>query len=110
MTGLLADDPDLKVTVTIDKKAKTVTVTDNGIGMGHDELVSELGTIARSGTTAFMDQIEGKDSDVGLIGQFGVGFYSTFMVADKVAVISRKAGDKQAWSWDSDGEGSYSPL
>ena len=105
--GLLADDPDLKVTVAIDKKAKTITITDNGIGMDHDELVSELGTIARSGTSAFMDKLEGDDKDMALIGQFGVGFYSAFMVADKVAVTSRKAGDSQAWRWESDGEGSY---
>ena len=106
-SALAADDPDLKVTVVIDKKAKTITVTDNGIGMGHDDLVSELGTIARSGTSAFMERIEGGDDKTSLIGQFGVGFYSTFMVADKVAVISRKAGETDAWQWESDGEGSY---
>ena len=105
--GLLADDPDLKVTVTIDKKARTITITDNGIGMGHDELVSELGTIARSGTSAFMAELEGADSDMALIGQFGVGFYASFMVADRVSVVSRKAGEEQSWSWQSDGEGSY---
>ncbi len=105
---LLADNPDLKVTVAIDKKAKTITVTDNGLGMGHDELVSDLGTIARSGTTAFVEQLSGDDAeDVDLIGQFGVGFYSSFMVADRVAVISRKAGEDVSWQWESDGEGSF---
>ena len=101
---LLADNPDLKVTVAIDKKAKTITVTDDGLGMGHDELVSDLGTIARSGTTAFVEQLSGDDAeDVDLIGQFGVGFYSSFMVADRVAVISRKAGEDVSWQWESDG-------
>jgi len=105
---LLADDPDLKVTVAIDKKAKTITVTDNGLGMGHDELVADLGTIARSGTTAFVEQLSGDDAeDVDLIGQFGVGFYSSFMVADRVAVVSRKAGEDTSWKWESDGEGSF---
>ncbi len=105
--GLLADDPDLKVTVAIDKKARSITVTDNGIGMSHEELISELGTIARSGTAAFVDQLAGAEDKVTLIGQFGVGFYSAFMVADKVEVISRKAGEAQAWLWESDGVGTY---
>ena len=109
--GLLADDADLKVVVTIDKKAKTITVTDNGIGMGHDELISELGTIARSGTSAFMEKLEGGEGgeggEVSLIGQFGVGFYSAFMVADEIMVISRRAGETQAWSWQSEGTGTY---
>ena len=111
--SLLSDDPDLRVTVVIDKKAKTVTITDNGIGMGYDELISELGTIARSGTSAFMEKLEGdgdgdgNGDDVSLIGQFGVGFYSAFMVADEIAVISRKAGEAQSWSWTSDGTGTY---
>jgi molecular chaperone HtpG len=94
--------------VAIDKKAKTITVTDNGLGMGHDELVADLGTIARSGTTAFVEQLSGDDAeDVDLIGQFGVGFYSSFMVADRVAVVSRKAGEDTSWKWESDGEGSF---
>jgi molecular chaperone HtpG len=105
---LLADDPDLKVTVAIDKKAKTLTITDNGLGMGHDELVADLGTIARSGTTTFVEQLSGDDAeDVDLIGQFGVGFYSSFMVADRVEVVSRKAGEDTSWHWESDGEGSF---
>ncbi|MFP6731082.1 MAG: ATP-binding protein, partial [Alphaproteobacteria bacterium] len=109
--SLLSDDPDLRVTVVIDKKTKTITITDNGIGMGYDELISELGTIARSGTSAFMEKLEGdgdgNGDDVSLIGQFGVGFYSAFMVADEIAVISRKAGEAQSWSWISDGTGTY---
>jgi molecular chaperone HtpG len=108
---LLADDPDLKVTVAIDKKAKTITITDNGLGMGHDELVADLGTIARSGTTAFVEQLSGDDAeDVDLIGQFGVGFYSSFMVADRVEVVSRKAGEKVSWHWESDGEGEFTVV
>ena len=108
---LLADDPDLKVTVAIDKKAKTITVTDNGLGMSHDELVSDLGTIARSGTIAFVEELSGDAAkDVDLIGQFGVGFYSSFMVADRVEVVSRKAGEKVSWHWESDGEGEFTVV
>ena len=106
-SALLAEDADLKVTVAIDKKAKTITITDNGIGMGHADLISELGTIARSGTAAFVDHLEDTDDKVSLIGQFGVGFYSSFMVAERVVVTSRKAGETQGWLWESDGEGSY---
>ncbi len=95
---LTAGDAALKVTVTLDAKAKTITVADNGIGMGHDELITELGTIARSGTSAFVEQLSGEEAkDAGLIGQFGVGFYSAFMVADEVVVTSRKAGEDQGW-------------
>ncbi|MCF7927796.1 MAG: molecular chaperone HtpG [Spirochaetales bacterium] len=87
---------------------KTLTVKDNGIGMNEEDLAENLGTIARSGTKNFLSQLTGdakKDSN--LIGQFGVGFYSSFMVADKVDVISRKAGEDQAWLWTSDGQGEY---
>jgi molecular chaperone HtpG len=106
--GLSADDPDLRITIDVDKKARTIRVSDNGIGMNHDELIENLGTIARSGTSAFMDHLSGDDNkDVALIGQFGVGFYSAFTVSDHVEVISRKAGEDQAWLWSSDGQGSY---
>ena len=106
--GLSADDPDLRITIDVDKKARTIRVSDNGIGMNHDELIENLGTIARSGTSAFMDHVSGDDNkDVALIGQFGVGFYSAFTVSDHVEVISRKAGEDQAWLWSSDGQGSY---
>jgi len=106
--SLIDGDGDLKITITPDAKARTLTVADNGIGMNHQELVDNLGTIARSGTAAFVEQIgqtEGADSN--LIGQFGVGFYSAFMVADKVTVTSRRAGASEAWQWESDGKGSF---
>src|SRR3954464_14507431 len=103
---LTADDASFRVTLSIDKTARTLTVADNGIGMSHDELVENLGTIARSGTAAFLGQLSGDArKDVALIGQFGVGFYSAFMVADKVEVVSRKAGEAGAWRWVSDGKG-----
>ncbi len=105
---LLGDDPKLQVTIKIDKKKRTITVADNGIGMNHDDLVENLGTIARSGTAAFVDQMSGdSDKDVSLIGQFGVGFYSAFMVADKVTVTTAKAGENTAWRWRSEGAGEY---
>ena len=105
-----------QITLSADKKAKTLTVSDNGIGMNRDDLVETLGTIARSGTQAFMqalteargDEKKKKSSgDVDLIGQFGVGFYSAFMVADKSEVTTRRAGDDKAWLWVSDGKGEF---
>jgi molecular chaperone HtpG len=107
--ALLADDAKPRITIRIDADAKTLSVEDNGIGMSHDELVEALGTIARSGTKAFMERIEANKSAEGtsLIGQFGVGFYSAFMVADRVVVTSRRAGSNEAWRWSSDGKGSY---
>ena len=104
---LLTEDADFAVTLTIDEKAKTLTVADNGIGMNREDLVQNLGTIARSGTAAFLDQMEDKKDGAGLIGKFGVGFYSAFMVADKVEVRSRKAGEEAGWSWVSDGKGAF---
>src|SRR5204862_7632868 len=90
------------------KSPRILTVADNGIGMNRDELVENLGTIARSGTAAFVQELTGDDKkDISLIGQFGVGFYSAFMVADKVEVLSRKAGDTEGWRWVSDGKGSF---
>jgi molecular chaperone HtpG len=106
---LLAGAPDLAITITPDKAAKTLTVADNGIGMSEQELIDNLGTIAKSGTQAFMEQAK-NDKDKGgihLIGQFGVGFYSSFMVAHKVDVVSRKAGTDQAFAWSSDGTGTF---
>ncbi len=108
--GLMAEDPDLKVTVTIDKKQRRLTIADNGIGMSHDELIGNLGTIARSGSARFMSEVEAAKSaeaKLSLIGQFGVGFYSAFMVADEVEVISRRAGAAEAWRWVSDGKGEF---
>ena len=106
--ALTGGDAALRIAVTADKAGKTLTIADNGIGMNHDDLIANLGTIARSGTAAFMEKLSGDSKkDVSLIGQFGVGFYSAFMVADKVEVTSRKAGEDQAWKWSSDGQGSY---
>ncbi|WP_424630196.1 molecular chaperone HtpG [Bradyrhizobium sp. SYSU BS000235] len=107
--ALLGDDPQPRVTLSIDPEACRVTVEDNGIGMTAQEMVEALGTIARSGTKAFMERIAAKANgeDSQLIGQFGVGFYSVFMVADKVDVISRKAGEADAAVWSSDGKGTY---
>ncbi|CAN5765873.1 molecular chaperone HtpG [soil metagenome] len=96
---------DPRIDLELDEENKTLTISDTGIGMSEDDLVSNLGTIARSGTKNFLSQLSGdakKDSN--LIGQFGVGFYSVFMVADRVEVISRKAGEEQAWRWTSDGK------
>ncbi len=107
---LLGSDTTFKITLAIDADKKTLAVEDNGIGMNHDELVQALGTIAHSGTRAFLEKIEeGHPNDTGaaLIGQFGIGFYSSFMVADKVDVISRRAGSEEAWQWSSDGKGTY---
>src|SRR5258708_495069 len=114
---LLGDDPKPRITIAIDADKRQLTIEDNGIGMSHDELVDALGTIARSGTKAFMERLEaGKASEktgesATLIGQFGVGFYSAFMVADRVDVISRRGGGSDApidaWRWSSDGKGTY---
>jgi molecular chaperone HtpG len=107
---LLADDPKPVIRITLDKERGRVEVSDNGIGMSREEMIEALGTIARSGTRAFMDRLEAAKSGEGmqLIGQFGVGFYSTFMVADRVEVVSRRAGTDEASLWTSDGKGSYS--
>ncbi|XZG71152.1 molecular chaperone HtpG [Chitinibacteraceae bacterium HSL-7] len=106
---LFEGDGDLAITVTFDKDARTVTISDNGIGMGRDEVISNIGTIARSGTKEFFSQLTGdaaKDSH--LIGQFGVGFYSAFIVADKVTLTTRRAGSQAAVRWESLGDGEYS--
>ncbi len=106
--ALAADDPAFRITLSIDEKARTLVVADNGIGMNHDDLVENLGTIARSGTAAFLDQATGDGKkDLALIGQFGVGFYSAFMVADEVEVLTRRAGEDAGWRWISDGKGEF---
>ena len=108
--ALLNKDSDLKIQVEFDKDARTVTVRDNGIGMSREEVVGNIGTIARSGTREFLDQLTGDQSkDSHLIGQFGVGFYSAFIVAEKVTLTTLKAGleDGQAIRWESQGTGSY---
>ena len=107
---LMDDNSDFTITIMPDKKARTLTVTDNGIGMTRDELIENLGTIARSGTNAFLEQLaENKDTkaDVNLIGKFGVGFYAAFMVAQTVEVKSHKAGSDEAFCWTSDGRGEF---
>ncbi len=104
---LLAGDADLRITITPGKEAKTLTIADNGIGMGEDELIQNLGTIAKSGTQAFMEKAKSAKSDVHLIGQFGIGFYSGFIVASKVDVISRAAGSDEAFIWSSEGTGQF---
>jgi len=108
--SLFENDADLRVRISFDEEAKTITISDNGIGMTRDEVIEHLGTIAKSGTSDFFEQLSGdqvKDSQ--LIGQFGVGFYSAFIVADKVTVNTRKAGDdaSQGTSWESAGEADY---
>jgi len=108
--GLLEGDPDFKIEIALDKQARTITVSDNGIGMSHDEVIENIGTIAKSGTSAFlqaMEQNKGLNKPE-LIGQFGVGFYSAFMVASKVTLITRAAGSTLATKWESSGDGAYS--
>ena len=107
---LTADDPDFRIRIEVDQKAKILRIIDNGIGMNRDELIENLGTIARSGTTQFVQDLpedEAKTDGVSLIGQFGVGFYAGFMVAKEITVDSRKAGETDAWTWTSDGLGGF---
>jgi len=106
--ALAEGDTSYRVVLSPDKSARTLTVADNGIGMNRAELIENLGTIARSGTAAFISQLSGDArKDMSLIGQFGVGFYSAFMVAEKVEVKSRKAGESEGWRWVSDGKGEF---
>ena len=110
--ALLGEDVKPRITVALDAQAKSLTVEDNGIGMSRDEMIEALGTIARSGTKAFLERIEAAQKDDGaeggaLIGRFGVGFYSAFMVAERVEVISRRAGTETAAMWSSDGKGAF---
>ncbi|HEX2140063.1 MAG TPA: molecular chaperone HtpG [Woeseiaceae bacterium] len=107
---LLGDQPDLRIRVVFDPKARTISVIDNGIGMSRDEIVTNLGTIAKSGTGEFLQQMTGDaKKDAQLIGQFGVGFYSAFIVADRVEVETRRAGlpASDAVRWESDGQGEF---
>ena len=111
---ILEGDENYEIFLVPDKESHTLTISDNGIGMSRDEVIENIGTIAKSGTRAFLEQMkkakdEGTDvSDKDMIGQFGVGFYSAFMVAEKVTIITRKAGEQQAVRWESAGDGSYS--
>lgn len=107
-TEVLQPDAPLKITVNTDDQAKTITFTDAGIGMTHAELIDNLGTIAHSGSKAFLEQIKESKGDTNLIGQFGVGFYSAFMVADKVTVYTRSyQPEESGWIWTSDGQTGY---
>ena len=110
--ALLGEDAKPRITVALDPEGKQLAVEDNGIGMSREEMIEALGTIARSGTKAFLERLEagqkeGEGEGNALIGRFGVGFYSTFMVAERVDVISRRAGAKAAWQWSSDGKGAF---
>ena len=105
---LLEGSGDFRIEVSTIKRDRSITVSDNGIGMNQEELIQNLGTIARSGTTEFLDSLTGDEKmDAALIGQFGVGFYASFSVASKVEVVSRKAGDDKAWRWSSEGTGEF---
>ncbi|MCG2627346.1 molecular chaperone HtpG [Bradyrhizobium sp. WYCCWR 13023] len=101
--ALLGEGDALKIRIIPSKASATLTIADNGIGMERQELIDHLGTIARSGTKAFVSKLKEAKDGLGLIGQFGVGFYSAFMVAEKIVVISRRAGESDVWSWTSSG-------
>src|SRR6478609_3990933 len=107
---LLEDNSNWKIKIIPDEKAGTLTISDNGIGMSRDQVVENLGTIARSGTKAFLEQLKAANAEnrPELIGQFGVGFYASFMAADRVTVVSRPAGTKDGVRWQSDGQGEFS--
>ena len=108
--ALYESDPDLRIRVSFDKNARTITISDNGIGMSRQEVIENIGTIAKSGTREFFDKLTGDDAkDAHLIGQFGVGFYSSFIVADKVTLATRRAGltAEHGVKWESDGSGEY---
>src|SRR3954471_6002094 len=100
---LMADGAAAGIRIAPDKKADTLTVSDTGIGMDRQELIDNLGTIARSGTKSFLSRLTEAKDGANLIGQFGVGFYAAFMVADRIVVFSRRAGTDQTWSWSSSG-------
>lgn len=106
--GLYENDSDLKIRVAFDKTARTLTISDNGIGMSRQEVIDNIGTIAKSGTKEFIDALSGDQvKDANLIGQFGVGFYSSFIIADRVTLTTRRAGSNEAVQWQSAGEGDY---
>ncbi len=108
---LLSEDTELKIKVTYNKENRTITISDNGIGMSQEEAIAHLGTIAKSGTKEFFNNLSGdQQKDAALIGQFGVGFYSGFIVADRITVESRRAGSdaKEGVRWESEGTGDFS--
>ena len=105
---LYEDDSELKIKIDYDKKNRTITISDNGIGMNREDIINNIGTIARSGTKEFLSQLSGDQAkDANLIGQFGVGFYSSFIIADQVTLETRKAGSKEAFRWTSKGDGEF---
>lgn len=105
---LTEGDEDLKIRIVVDREARSLSIADNGIGMNREDLIETLGTIARSGTQAFLSRLTGDaKKDLTLIGQFGVGFYSAYMVSKSVDVLTRKAGEEQGWLWSSDGKGAF---
>src|SRR5262245_6695181 len=113
--SLFENDGELKIRVSYDKAARTITIADNGIGMSRDEVIANIGTIAKSGTREFFQQLTGEQAkDANLIGQFGVGFYSSFIVADRVTLVTRRAGlaagDGARWESDGGGEFTIEPL
>ncbi|MFC2146063.1 molecular chaperone HtpG [Acidobacteriota bacterium] len=103
---VLEDDPEFKVILAVDKEAKTLSITDNGVGMTYEEVIDNIGTIARSGSKSFLESIKNKD-EMELIGKFGVGFYSAFMVSESVELYSRVAGTKEGTHWESKGDGTF---
>jgi len=108
--SLQSQQASLNITISVDEEAGTITVADNGIGMNRDEVIANIGTIAKSGTRQFLESLTGdQKTDAKMIGQFGVGFYSAFVVADKVSLHTRRAGDKAADGvhWESDGSSGY---
>ncbi|HQT25603.1 MAG TPA: molecular chaperone HtpG, partial [Burkholderiales bacterium] len=108
--ALFEEDTDLKITISFDREARTVTISDNGIGMSRQEVIDNIGTIAKSGTREFFGRLTGDQAkDASLIGQFGVGFYSSFIVAEKVVLVTRRAGltTEHGVRWESSGEGDY---
>ena len=107
-THLLSEEGEFKIGISIDKAGRSLTISDNGVGMLREELIANLGTIAKSGTQEFLLKLTGDGKkDLPLIGQFGVGFYASFMIADRVKVVSKRAGTNESWAWDSDGLGEY---
>src|SRR6185312_1393749 len=100
---LIADGAPPKIRIVPNKQANTLAVVDNGIGMTRQELIENLGTIARSGTKSFLSRLSEAREGANLIGQFGVGFYAAFMVADRIVVTSRRAGTEETWVWSSSG-------
>jgi len=107
-SSLYEDDSELKIKIDYNKKSRTITISDNGIGMNRDDIINNIGTIARSGTKEFLSQLSGDQAkDANLIGQFGVGFYSSFIIADEVTLETRRAGSKDSFRWKSKGDGEF---